>query len=741
MNELKRLCALLIGIVFLILAPPATAQVKGLPSPSVEKAEPKTAADIAPLSDEEVRRLLLEKLSDEPKARQRGVFNPANAAHQFQLAFSRAHKHAGEIFGSYTQLPALPGKWWERMTKGRDGRAIGKFVVVALLSFGIGLYGAHLLRRRLHRSSRLSVAESPAGEPGRIAWFFGRLLSEALAAAVMAALATAAFSLLLPGDSRDRTLFFFYLAGIVIVLLISGLSRTVFAPTNWGQRLPAMDDAQATRLHNSISATAAISVFAFFSCASFSAVGIGGAVHDLLLILVGMLTALLLSATIWASRGAIRSDILAGAREPGPLRRMVARIWPSTFALVPLLSYAFVLINVFLGNQPLYGGGLLTFLVLLLVPIVESALSRTAIRFDDRGEALGAAFARVGRIALPAIAVSMLAAGWRVDLLPMAEETWTARAVHALVEVAVILFVAYALWQAIRIAIDRQIDTEDAAYAAEHGADAMEAEQGGAGLSRARTLLPLAKRAVLIALGTLVLLVALSALGVDTGPLLAGAGVVGLAIGFGSQTLVRDIVTGFFFLMEDAFRIGEYLDVGSVKGTVEEISIRSMKLRHHRGALNTVPFGAVDVIQNFSRDWAIMKLRVRVPFETDLNKVRKLLKKVGQEMMQEEAIAGDFLQPFKAQGAVEVDDYGFVISTKFMCKPGKQFVIRRFAFQAMQDAFEAENIPFAKPQVRVVVETADDAEERPGDALGAAAGAASSIVSREPTIPEHSTVR
>jgi len=167
-----------------------------------------------------------------------------------------------------------------------------------------------------------------------------------------------------------------------------------------------------------------------------------------------------------------------------------------------------------------------------------------------------------------------------------------------------------------------------------------------------------------------------------------------------------------------------------------------MKLRHHRGALNTVPFGSVDVIKNFSRDWSIMKLRIRVPFETDLNKVRKLLKKVGQEMMEEEAIKDDFLQPFKAQGAVEVDDYGFVVSTKFMSKPGKQFYIRRFAFQAMQEAFEEEGIPFARPNLRVEIGDIDDPLGNDAVAQSAlsssslsvqgAAGAAASVTQPKP---------
>ena len=288
-----------------------------------------------------------------------------------------------------------------------------------------------------------------------------------------------------------------------------------------------------------------------------------------------------------------------------------------------------------------------------------------------------------------------------------------------LIQITATVAVAYAVWQVLRVFLDQKIAEEDAAFV--QGDVDMESEEIGAGMSRTRTLLPLLRRAALIIISTIVVLVSLSAMGVDTAPLLAGAGVVGLAIGFGSQTLVKDVVSGFFFLLEDAFRLGEYIDVGKVKGTVESISVRSLKLRHHRGALNTVPFGSVAVIENFSRDWAIMKLKVRVPFETDLNMVRKLLKQVGRELGEIEVIKDDFLQPFKAQGAVEVDDYGFVISTKYMSKPGKQFTIRRFAFQAMQDAFEENNIPFSRPRVRVEIDGKTDAATSGQAAAGAAA--------------------
>ena len=101
-------------------------------------------------------------------------------------------------------------------------------------------------------------------------------------------------------------------------------------------------------------------------------------------------------------------------------------------------------------------------------------------------------------------------------------------------------------------------------------------------------------------------------------------------MGFGAQALVKDIISGAFFLIDDAFRKGEYVDIGTVKGTVERISIRSMQLRHHNGPLNTIPFGEIRYLTNFSRDWVMMKLPLRVTYDTDLEKLRKLVKKLGR---------------------------------------------------------------------------------------------------------------
>ena len=103
-------------------------------------------------------------------------------------------------------------------------------------------------------------------------------------------------------------------------------------------------------------------------------------------------------------------------------------------------------------------------------------------------------------------------------------------------------------------------------------------------------------------------------------------------VGFGAQKLVADVVGGIFFLVDDAFRTGEYVEVEGTVGTVEKISIRSMQLRHHKGPVHTIPYGEIPKITNYSRDWVIIKLKFTVPFDTDPNKIKKIFKTIGKTM-------------------------------------------------------------------------------------------------------------
>ena len=229
---------------------------------------------------------------------------------------------------------------------------------------------------------------------------------------------------------------------------------------------------------------------------------------------------------------------------------------------------------------------------------------------------------------------------------------------------------------------------------------------------RALSVIPLLRAVLLTILVILVVLFALGQAGVNIGPMLAGAGVVGIVLGLGAQSLLRDILAGVFYVIEDAFRIGEYIEVGDMRGTVEAISLRSMKLRHHRGALQTIPYGTIASVSNQSRDWVIVKLLFQMPLQTDVMRVKRVVKEVSARFMEDERFASLILEPLKFQGIDDVDLFGLRVRLKFMAVPGEQFVMRREMLRALQEAFRANGIEFARRSVLV------------GDAATGAAAAA-----------------
>jgi moderate conductance mechanosensitive channel len=186
-------------------------------------------------------------------------------------------------------------------------------------------------------------------------------------------------------------------------------------------------------------------------------------------------------------------------------------------------------------------------------------------------------------------AAVVLAWGWGVDLVTLAgEDTFFARTVHGVLSAVIILLVADVFWHAIKGAIDGRL-----AAAAGMGQPNTEETRRRA---RLRTLLPIFRNILAVLVIVIAVLMALTAMGVAIVPLIAGLVVLGVAVGFGAQTFVRDVIAGMFYLMDDAFRVGEYIQAGNYKGTVEGFSIRSVKLRHHRGPVYTVPFSLLGAV-------------------------------------------------------------------------------------------------------------------------------------------------
>ena len=236
-------------------------------------------------------------------------------------------------------------------------------------------------------------------------------------------------------------------------------------------------------------------------------------------------------------------------------------------------------------------------------------------------------------------------------------------------------------------------------------------EWGAKSLSRGDTILLVLRKFLLVIVFTILGFLLLSAMGVNIGPLLAGAGVIGIAIGFGSQKLISDVLSGIFFLMDDAFRVGEYIEAGDVSGTVEAITLRNVMLRHHRGMLQIVPYSELVSITNYMRGGLIVKFNIELPYDTDIDKVRKIIKKVGIKMLEDPEIGPDFIRPVKSQGVRSVGDSVMVIRIKFTAQPGKHFLIRREAFRRITEALAAQGIYYAHR--KVIVEMPDTDSQQP----------------------------
>jgi moderate conductance mechanosensitive channel len=305
-----------------------------------------------------------------------------------------------------------------------------------------------------------------------------------------------------------------------------------------------------------------------------------------------------------------------------------------------------------------------------------------------------------------------LAYVWGVYLLT--PETGPAQvAARALVTIGIALVTGWTLWRFASVYLAEQVPAPRVTL------PGIDDDVEPPAQSRLATALPLVRSAVLgIVVGVTALLV-LSTLGVDIGPLLAGFGVIGLAISFGSQALVRDIMSGIFFMADDAFRVGEYVDTGRLKGTVEKITVRSVQLRHQSGLVHTVPFGQLQAITNASRDWATVKFNIRLERGIDLEQARKIIKRVGQEMLEDGELAPEIILPLKLQGVADITDGAIVCRLKITAKPARASWVQREALKRVYAALEAGGIAFASGAV--TVRSPDTGAPEPSAAAGAAA--------------------
>ncbi len=605
--------------------------------------------------------------------------------------------------------------------------------IAGLLLLGAAAYAGV---RHAVRDARRRLEQGPAaGRLRRLGRGLARLALDLLEVAAFALALVIGYLTLSPQDPRAPAVLGMLIEAGVAVLLTVTVSRLLLAPATPPLRLVPLEDASARRWHRVVVGLAVVWAGGEGLTALLEVLGLppdGLAAAEML---VGLLIAVYLVVAAWLYRQPVAAALRARLGEDSPAAGLAPR-WPWLATLYLAGLWLLSLDAQIRGRPDMTGPALLSLLLVAAIPLaahaIETGLRRLygpeepgaeavplptlaaggegegpsggiAIEGLEGGATLGTLMRTVWLV-LVAVAALATASLWGVDL---AQRTGLgAAALRVLIEGTVLGLAGYLLYQMVSVAVSRQLK---AALRRDRGSRA----------KRLATLLPLARKFILGVLVVVIALMVLSAAGVAIGPLLAGAGVVGIAIGLGAQALVTDILAGIFFLIDDAFSVGDYIEVGELRGTVEQISIRSLKLRHHRGQVHTIPFGQMPSLTNYSRDWAIMKLEFRVPPDTDLAKVKKIVKRIGAELMADPELGPSFLEPLKSQGVRRVEDNALILGIKFMSKPGEQFVIRKTAYQRIRDAFAENGIEFANKGVTVRV----DATGLPGAAAAGAGGA------------------
>ena len=664
---------------------------------------------LARLSDKEVRDIVWNLIQEKSKHPQSD--NPL-AAELNQLT-SNLRSNFKKRLQDIPTLLTLPSILSKAITP--PERKKGFFAIIFLMIALVILFGwtGQYLCKRMTRVVYASLTRSRIENfPQKLARRILIFLYDLVHPVIFAVMAYLAFMAVYQGYEPNRILMLSVITGIFSAWALIKTIGCVFSPNRPDARLTSLDDEDSKLVSQNLNIVVIYAMTIYFFSGYLS--GIAPIIDTSSTVpivnsLGGLSIMLLVVIVIWRVRLPVGKLILSG-KPPGLARKLLSTIWPAIgTAVIVALTTAGLVGALALNMDSAFNAVLKTLLLLLIGLPLSLGLIGPLIRqwgrnpdTDDTAPVSRTnardGIVQIARLILLVTSAMLLGRIWGIDVVEMTRSSLGERVSGAVTQIVITIIVANLVWSLVK----RWIESQDNVNSGDDPDSNAGGDPGGQGLTRIETVLPLLRGFLLITIITVATMISLSSLGVDIGPLIAAASVLGLAIGFGAQTLVADIISGIFFLVDDAFRKGEYIDVSGNTGTVESISVRSMQLRHHNGPIHTIPYSQISTLTNFSRDWVIMKFELRIPFEEDVEKVRKLIKKIGKKLLDDPEHGSDFLEPLKSQGVNRMDDSAFVVRCKFSTKPGKQWAIRRIAYAEIQAAFSEAGIKFAPK--RVVVE-------------------------------------
>ncbi|MCG7364402.1 mechanosensitive ion channel [Roseomonas sp. ACRSG] len=280
---------------------------------------------------------------------------------------------------------------------------------------------------------------------------------------------------------------------------------------------------------------------------------------------------------------------------------------------------------------------------------------------------------------------------WGVDAVAWVSGGIGLAIVRPILSIAAVLLVAWLVWATVDTAVDfALLPRENTSRARDHS-------------TRVRTLLPLLRNFAFVVLVVLTIISILSNLGVNVALLLGGVSIFGVALGFGSQQLVQDVITGLFMLFEDTIAIGDTIDTGDRNGTVESLTIRTVRIRDGEGALHTIPFSQIKALKNRSRGLGVYTVKVVVGYDAHLDRVMEVMKEVGQSLRDDPVLGPDMLTGLEIWGVDQFTPEGITIMGGLKTRALKQWGVGRAFNLRLKQRFDEEGIPLTPPRPSLVL--------------------------------------
>ena len=296
---------------------------------------------------------------------------------------------------------------------------------------------------------------------------------------------------------------------------------------------------------------------------------------------------------------------------------------------------------------------------------------------------------RAAQAVILLLGICLILEAWNADIFTWLASETGRTVIATLASIVAIALIATIVLEVATTLIDRYLTQVD-----EKG-EMVERSQ------RARTLLPLARNALRVVVGIIAALMILSEIGIDIAPVLAGVGVAGLAIGFGAQTLVKDIITGLFILLEDSVAVGDVVTAGGHTGTVEAITIRTIRMRDLQGQVHTVPYSSVDTISNMTKEFSYYLIDMGVAYREDYDEVVGVMREVGADLQQDPEFGPNMLEPLEIMGLNSFGDSAVIVRARLKTRPLTQWATGREYNRRLKAAFDERGIEIPFPHTQI----------------------------------------